>query len=67
MNELTIKVDKSVKFTSTAASDCDEIFTAFQDHYREGYIIIDSSKRAYIIDNNVIEECFSDGTFKRVL
>jgi hypothetical protein len=66
MNELTIKADNSFKFTSTAATDCNETFTAFQDQYREGYIVIDSSKRAYIINNDVVERCFDDGIFKRL-
>jgi len=66
MKEFTIATENSFKFTSTAANDCDEIFTAFQDHNKEGYIVIDSSKRAYIMDTYAVNARLSNGTFKRL-
>lgn len=66
MQTFTIKADDSFKFTSKLACDPSEVFTAFTDHYKEGYIVIDSKSNAFILDISTVEYRLLKGDFTKV-
>ncbi len=66
MQKFTVETDVSFKFTSTKATDSSEVFTAFKDYYENGYIIIDSKHRPFILDIDVVYDMLDEGVFKIV-
>ena len=63
MQTFTIKADDSFKFTSKLACDPSEVFTAFTDHYKEWYIVMDSKSNAFILDISTVEYRLVKGDF----
>ena len=54
MQTFTIKAEESFKFTSKVAFDTSQVFTAFTDSYKKGYIVIDSKSNAFILDMSTV-------------
>lgn len=66
MKTFTIKADDSFKFTSKLAFDTSEVFTAFVDRYKTGYICIDSKGNSFILEIEDVRAYLLQGIYKIV-